>query len=229
MSDGDRARNTTRKNSLILFLNRPNDQLADLEAFVRGSGYSVVQTHNSAEMLQYSKTLIPHLMIIDLDLIQPHPAEILNELAVSVPAPLIVFSKEDHAADPTHLDRPYCIEWVTKDIPANFLIRKINALLRNQDQLSIALPPNESNTVSVVISGEAFPSEHYELMIKAPIRLAEDTPVKLRSALFHENALDQCVFKKIHTETESADHFNFNNGMLVVGINSITVQKWRAK
>ena len=184
---------------------------------LRSAGYVVIQSSDTAEFIRLGRSWIPHLVLIDFA--DKDEARILlkifsEERALSASSFLFItrtlFSDNPAGFGAVHL--------LNAALPMPLFMEKVRAALRFRKGLSRSFTGGAHVSAQITLKGVVEKLDKNGFTLKAPIKLAPLANPQIRSPLFNELHLEDCLFQKNSKEAFLVQAECYQNEISVVGI-----------
>ncbi len=158
-------------------------------------GGDVFEASNASEGKMLLQGIIPHLIILDLNLPDEHGFSLLENMRANNlldEVPIMVFSAEGHEETIIKSIQLGASEYYIKPLHSGLFIQKIRKILRNPDEEE-AVELKNSEDANIITWGSLNKISTTEISFDTPIKPAVNSTLKVKSDAIKEATSDNVV------------------------------------
>jgi CheY-like chemotaxis protein len=210
------------------------DDDADIRAYVRKvlevAGYSVEESGDAIRGLDFARTQVPHLIILDLNMPGASGFDFLEQRRTYTELkdiPVIVLSgRRDREAVYRSISLG-ALNYLAKPIDAKTLIAKIREVFRDRRASVVSFHTGSRPKVTARAMGRIVSANEIGFLLQVPFKIAPETIVDVRSKLLEQLQCETCLFRKTQIPGRTNLPGQYVNEVAVIGMSPDTVERIR--
>lgn len=218
------------KNKLVMVIDDDPDIRTLIRKILENLGVTVIEAEGVEQAFVLAASHAPHLVIVDLQMPGKNGFDFLEQrrhTATFVKVPVLVASSLRAKESIYRAIALGASDYLLKPFNASMLIQKVRKLLKDIDFKTYVFPKNELPRSSFSVGAEVTKVLDTGLMIESPIKVAEASPVQLRSEKLKEHGLSTYFFQTQNEPSVRGVTGRYFSRVNVIGLNESIIKKLR--